>query len=189
MKRFWKSLVHWFEYGDLVPLIVIVSAVHYAIILRSYDWYPVAVAIGLMVDLGHFRTVRAAVRYTGADLRQKSARWGMAAFMTCVAVAYQQRFYADWWLSLPLPFLIAALAWLQYVDRNVGKRSESGHMREIVESAPQLQPKKIAQLPAHICECGRSFDKQQGLAAHKRHCTYDAGKINGKIVEYADSRN
>lgn len=191
MKRIWRALVSWFEYGDLVPLIVIVSAVHYAVILRSYDWYPVAVAIGLMVDLGHFRTVRAAVRYNGAELRSRLVRWGMAAFMTVVAVAYQQRFYADWFLSLPLPFLIASLAWLQHVDRNVGKRSDPVDAPRVREIGQQkTQP---AALPAtstqYVCVCGRTFAKPQSYAAHKRHCVGGNGYSRvGELPEMLDKK-
>jgi hypothetical protein len=42
----WRGIVHWFEHGDLVPLLVLVSAVHYAIVLSEVDAWPVAVAIG-----------------------------------------------------------------------------------------------------------------------------------------------
>lgn len=174
MKKAWSTLVHWFEFGDLVPLIVIVSAVHYSLMLQAYDHAVVAVAIGLLVDLGHFRTVRAAVRYSGASRRTAATRWLMALAMTAVAVAYQQRYYGDWWLSLPLPFLIASLAWLQHVDRATSGRSErsataASVVKPIVtvaERAALPEPKRVERVK---CEtCGRSFSSQQACNAHQR---------------------
>lgn len=82
------SLLNWLEHGDLVPLIVLVSALHYSVILQAHDHIITATAIGFMVDLGHFRTVRAAVRYAPIKTRAKQkqnahrreyvTRWGMA---------------------------------------------------------------------------------------------------------------
>lgn len=117
ISRVWQSVVNWFERGDLIPLLVLVSAVHYANILAEYDYWAVAVAIGLLVDLGHYRIIREAMTYTGTSKKGITIRWTFAAMMTGMSLAYHQMFYNNFWLSAPLPLLIAALAWLQRVDR------------------------------------------------------------------------
>ena len=130
MKNIWNKLTNWFEYGDLVPLIVIVSAAHYIAILKDNDPLYSAIAIGILVDLGHYRTVRAAVRYQSKFLFRGFWRWLIAAGMTTISLNYHQRYYNDYWLSVPLPLLIAALAWLHKVDANVGK-SQSKTQSEV----------------------------------------------------------
>lgn len=185
ISRVWQSIVNWFERGDLIPLLVLVSAVHYANILSEYDWWGVAVAIGLLVDLGHYRVIRAAVRYTGSNGWESLARWLIAAVMTAVSLSYHQRFYNDWWLSIPLPLLIAALAWLQRVDR--AKPSESVAKPSKIaanESKTEQEVSKVAQTLCKpsannladvsnesklvCCDCGFVAKNQLALNAHMR---------------------
>jgi len=167
----WKALVHWFEFGDLLPLLIIVSAAHYIAILSDHDYWPVAVAIGILVDLGHYRWVRAAARYTGGDKRQLITRWLFAILLTVISFAYHQRFYQDYWLSIPLPLLIASLAWLGEVDKRIGKRlpaEQSETKPQAIEpptkpSEPDPQPE-----PQYICSCGYVAKSQNALNAHNR---------------------
>lgn len=198
LKSLWTRLVSWFEYGDLVPLIVIISGVHYADMLAGYDHWFVAIAIGLLVDLGHFRTVRAAVRYGGSDNQQKIIRWLMALAMSAVAITYQQRYYDDWWLSAPLPFLIAALAWLQRVDGIATKSQAATHSEtkakpkpdkaEAVPLPAKPEPKK-AKPVLFGCElCGQEFQSQNALNAHARYHKR-ASKNGHKASEGAIHRN
>lgn len=161
ISNFWRWLVEWFERGDLVPLLVLVSAYHYAAVLAGKDALLVAIAIGLLVDLGHYRTIRAAVRYNG-DWKQAATRWVIAIGMTILSLNYHQRYYSDWWLSAPLPLLIAALAWLQHVDRRPAK--ETHHAEPAKVDAPIMRA-----LPTHVClVCGTACESQQSLAAHMR---------------------
>lgn len=163
-KASWSYLVHWFEYGDLVPLLVLISAVHYAAVLAGKDSWPVAIAIGLLVDLGHFRTVRAAVRYSGDDRWQGATRWLIAAGMTALSLNYHQRYYADWWLSAPLPLLIAALAWLQKVDQRAGAKPKA----EKSEDVPALSKSNADPAPLYLCSCGYEAKSLPALNGHKR---------------------
>lgn len=170
IKRLWSALVDWFEHGDLVPLLVVVSAVHYSTILAKYDAWPVAVAIGLLVDLGHYRWVRAASRYSGNSKREAATRWAIAGAMTAVSLAYHQRFYADWWLSVPLPLLIASLAWLSKVDRpqtSKGKAAASETQATVTEQASEPEP-------MHVCWCGYEARSQNALNGHKRRHAAEA---------------
>lgn len=171
INRVWQSLVNWFERGDLIPLLVLVSAVHYANILAAYDWWGVAVAIGLLVDLGHYRVIRAAVRYNGVNVWESVARWVIAAVMTAVSLSYHQRFYADWWLSIPLPLLIAALAWLQRVDRAKPSETKSAAAKP---SEPQSEAERgISKLAAEYCE----------LSANPKIALADVSEIERKLSE------
>ena len=160
----WLYLVNWFECADLVPLLILVSAVHYASVLATKDPLPVAVAIGLLVDLGHYRTIRAAVRYAGSSKAQTAARWAIAAGMTALSLSYHQRYYQDWWLSAPLPLLIAALAWLQQISNPVGAARQQGGSKPPTAE----KPIKPAEQPLYRCECGYVAKSQAGLNGHKR---------------------
>lgn len=197
----WAWLMAQFERGDLVPLIILVSAVHYTAILAGHDVPAVAVAIGLLVDLGHYRWVRAAVRYklpttkrktqVKAGRRELFVRWALAAGMTALAVLYQQRYYADWALSLPLPALVLSLAWLAEKDKTQGER-KAAQPAAIVAPAPAPQIAQAAQpaqlLPAspapaalpHCTACGLEFTgahPAQQASAHHRYCP--ARRTNG----------
>jgi hypothetical protein len=178
LKNAVNIITNWFERGDLVPLIVIVSAVHYSVILHGRDFVIVAIAIGLLVDLGHYRWVRAAVRYNGANNRERLLRWALAFGMTVIAIAYQQRYYADWWLSLPLPLLIISLAWL--AEKNKRGSSETPTVR-IIESEPK---------PDYLCDyCGYEAQTQNALNGHMRkHKPRLEARRNGREVEHEKTR-
>ena len=199
MKRLWSWLVDWFEYGDLVPLLVVVSAVHYAAVLADKDLWPVAIAIGVLVDIGHFRTVLAAFRYNVPGQRRKrggwlhrlasrvngqlAARWMIALTMTAISLAYHQRYYDDWWLSAPIPFLIAALAWLQQVDKRTGKNATHSDAFRRIPSRIPTHPKSA---PSHTCKiCGASFAKSTELATHTRWTHREQApepeRVNGRV--------
>ena len=180
MNKLWQSIVNWFEHGDLVPLLVLVSAIHYIDVLGNKDKWFVAVAIGLLVDLGHYRWVRAAARYTGSFRWGGFTRWVFALAMTCVSLVYHERFYTDLWFSIPLPFLIASLAWLSKVDANVGKRtvSELSAKQAKLKTPKSLSSAKSSEPPAFLCDwCGETktqkgkpFANVQQVSGHKAHC-------------------
>lgn len=195
----WSWVVDWFEHGDLVPLLVVVSAWHYAAVLADADAWPVAIAIGILVDIGHFRTIRAAFRYNVPGKRRRrgwparmahavgiringqlSARWMIALTMTAISLAYHQRYYDDWWLSAPIPFLIAALAWLGQVDGR-GKKPPS---ENATHSATHPTHKKTG--PTHTCKtCGATFARSTALAthvrwSHQRAAAPEPERANGK---------
>lgn len=163
-----QSIIDWAEQGDLILLIVMVSAVHFAYVLADYDYWPVAVALGLLVDLGIYRTVRYAVRYQGASKAERIARYAIAGAMTAVSYVYHLRFYGDPWLAAPVPFLIAVLAWLdrrKYAEKPARMAQDETHEENDVR---------------YVCvSCGASYESQQGLAAHSRKHLRE--KTNGKV--------
>lgn len=167
---FWNGLVNWFERGDLVPLIVIVSALHYSQILKAHDHVIVATAIGMMVDLGHYRTVRSAVRYSGSSIRTRNIRWLMTFFFTAVSIVYQQRFYNDWWFSLPLPLLIVALAWLQQTDKiGVQRRAIAEEKPEQSEQSQSKPKAKTYIATCEVCDWSKNGYKSKRAATNGKN--------------------
>ena len=169
IKRAWVFVLNWFEHGDLVPLLIVVSAAHYSAVLAGKDHIVVAVLIGILVDLGHYRWVRAAARYTGGKRPQIITRWGFMILLTGLSLLYHQRYYQDWLLSIPIPLLIASLAWLTKVD---SRPEASAKPMQTMHPAPEYVP-VVVQAPAeHMqseChECGALFASKQAKAAHMR---------------------
>ena len=194
LSKAWKAIFEYLEHGNLVILIVLVSAVHYALILQTWDTIAVAIAIGLMVDLGHYRTVKAAVRYrtpkpTKDDKRSWFSlhhtgiiRWAMALFFTAIAISYQMIYYdGDIRFALPLPLLIVGLAWLSETNKAVGTKRKSAK-RKPAQRTPAPKPTKrkpkrmVGKIPCP--DCGKMVSGQPGLAGHKQHCP--AVNVNGR---------
>ena len=163
----WKKAHAWIETGDYILPMILVSVAHYIGVLAGRDLMPVAAAIGLLVDLGHYRLVKAALKF-GAWF------WLAALGMTVIAFGYHFAFYsvagADLLeaalLAVPIPFLIITLAGLSVKERWARKFAESAAQgsqdaRKETQSTPQS---------VFACGlCGAEFPKQQGLAAHIRH--------------------
>lgn len=147
-----RAVLEWFEHGDLVPLIVVISAVHYSAILHEYDHIVPAVAIGTLVDLGHYRWTKAAVRYSGESFKERAGRWAMVLVMSAIALNYQQRFYNDWWLSVPMPLLIASLAWLNQKDNKPAKKEKVQQVLTEVHPLMLQELQPIAQPLAPILD-------------------------------------
>lgn len=175
-----RSILNWFEHGDLVPLIVLVSAIHYAAILRTHDNIFAAVSIGTLVDLGHYRWTKAAVRYTGENNWERFGRWVMVLVMSAIALNYQQRFYNDWWLSVPLPLLIASLAWLNQKESK-NKPAISQLEPAKIQRVAKVEPIAPAIQLIKCDHCPREFATQSALNAHQRtHKPNGAGRADGK---------
>ncbi len=172
VKQAFAAIIHYFEHGDLVPFIVVVSAWHYSAILREHDHLIAAVSIGTLVDLGHYRWTKAAVRYSGDDTREKIGRWVMVLVMSAIALNYQQRFYNDWWLSVPMPLLIASLAWLNQKDsKSQQKPAKSEKVSAISEPTPAKAEPVF--LTCDICgathgKSGNPIRTQAAMNAHMK---------------------
>ena len=61
----WRAVQHWVEQGDLILPIIIISVAHYAAVLERKDFWFIAFAIGVLVDLAGYRLVKAAIKYSG----------------------------------------------------------------------------------------------------------------------------
>lgn len=198
MKRLsaaFRFVVDYFEHGDLVPFIVVVSAIHYSAILREHDHLIAAVSIGTLVDLGHYRWTKAAVKYSGENGWERAGRWVMVLVMSAIALNYQQRFYNDWWLSVPMPLLIASLAWLNQKESK-GKSAIS-QQKPAKAELKEVEPPQIpafaepasakadpAFLTCEICgdthgKSGNPFITQAALNAHMKAHKAAAQPVNG----------
>lgn len=106
----WHKLSSFFEDGDLTPLAVLISVAHYGPVLVEHgENVIVAWAVGALVDLLHFRTVRRLFQASGR--RAVIGHAFIALLTTFMAAGYHYRFYnGDWLLALPIPIGIAVLA-------------------------------------------------------------------------------
>lgn len=107
LDNLWNRIAHFFEYGDLTPLAVLVSVAHYGPVLVAHGEHAViAYIIGTLVDMLHFRTVRRVV----FSFNYKEA--AIAVLTTAMALGYHMRFYSyDLLLAVPIPLGIAILAY------------------------------------------------------------------------------
>lgn len=83
--RYVKAIVNWIETGDLIPAILLVSIPHYVDVLSGYDYVYVAVAIGFLLDIGHYRSIKLAMR---------GGSWWWAAVMTVGVFGFHVWFYS-----------------------------------------------------------------------------------------------
>lgn len=115
MFTLWRKVLNWIETGDLILPVVAVSAAHYAVVLAGKDLWFIAFVIGVLVDLGHYRIIKAAIRYGG---------WFYVAalVMTALAFGFHLAFYGggDWrdlMAAAAMPICIMFLAGLSVKER------------------------------------------------------------------------
>lgn len=115
MEKILRKLAIWFETGDLIPLLILVSVPHYAMVLAKFDFWLVAAVLGLLVDIGHYRTIKAALRGKG---------WTWMIVLTILSFAFHTAFYwlgeAGAWampIGAAVPTVIFALAWISKTER------------------------------------------------------------------------
>lgn len=185
IRRAWAAAADWLEKGDLVPLMIAVSAYHYIRVLWGDDPWPVAVLVGVLVDLGHYRTVKIAARYTGKRKHVLIGRWVVALAMTAVSLSYHWRFYdGDWWLAAPMPVLIAVLAYFQrhgYAEAFGDTKEERTIAEDDAEDA-QSERSGNGRAPYWCEACEMGFDSPQAYAGHCRGAEHkqNASVIGGK---------
>lgn len=126
-KQLWHNISTFFEDGDLTPLAVLISVAHYGPVLVAHgENLLVAWAVGAMIDLLHFRSVRRAVTVHN---------WMnviIGALTTAMAIGYHLRFYnGDWLLALPIPLGIAILA--QHAASQ--RQEETNDLQGVAEAA------------------------------------------------------
>lgn len=112
--RSYKTILHYLETGDLIPFLVVVSVFHFVGALGKYDLAPVALAVGVAVDVGMYRVIKAALKYGGW--------WWLAAVaITAVSYGYHVEYYSGapnaLVLAVPIPLLIILLAALSHRER------------------------------------------------------------------------
>lgn len=127
---YWKRLLNWLENGDLVPWVILVSIPHYHEVLKLYEWWVAAAAIAVLVDLGHYRTIKQALAGRG---------WFWMFILTGVSYGFHVAFYIvggaaalwSWLLGAVVPILLFALAWLSSKERwGQRARKDAGNLPE-----------------------------------------------------------
>lgn len=112
--RAYKTGLHYLETGDLIPFLVVVSVFHFVGALGKYDLAPVALAVGIAVDVGMYRIIKAALKFGGW--------WWLAAVaITAISYGYHVEYYSGapnaLVLAAPIPLLIILLAALSHRER------------------------------------------------------------------------
>lgn len=102
----WSYIVYVFEKMDIVPPIIAVSVVHYAGALQRKDPLVVALIIGFLVDIGHYRSIKAFIR------KNELKRFILMVILTGLTGYYHYLWYGNLAMTLAIPILIIALATL-----------------------------------------------------------------------------
>ena len=162
MKRIVSMFVNWFESGELAPLIILVSVPHYAQVLARYDFGPVAAVLGFLLDLSHYRTIKAYQNGRGA-------LWMVV--LTVFSFGFHFAFYwlggGGWWslfLGAAVPVVIFALSYLSFTER-WGQKA-----RKSAESLTVSRPEQET-LPGNLPEVAGMLDKPAEMPKSWRHLT------------------
>jgi len=108
----WRAVQHWVEQGDLILPIIIISVAHYAAVLERKDFWFIAFAIGVLVDLAGYRLVKAAIKYSGWF-------WLAALVMSGFAFAFHLEFYvggAGWFYPMAAAAIPACIIFLAHLS-------------------------------------------------------------------------
>ena len=142
-QTYWQRAATFFETGDLVPFAVVVSSVHFvtALVVYGGESWPVAVLVGIFVDMLHYRTIRYAVRG-----RTRTAVI-LAALTTAMSYVFHLLFYIDGGafvpvyllLAAPLPFGIFILAWQQEQARSEAAQADAAAAQALADDHKRLQ--------------------------------------------------
>jgi hypothetical protein len=173
MRRILNAFINWFENGELAPFIILISVPHYAAVLSKFDWGPVGAVLGFLIDLVHYRTIRAFQRGYGKT-------WMMV--LTSFSFGFHFAFYwiggAGWaalFFGAAVPVVIFALSFLSYAERWSQKAAKAAQENVSVshraaDALPDAAHPGLPEAhPARICgECGASCKSQNAYAAHMR---------------------
>lgn len=142
-QNLWQRAANFFESGDLVPFAVTVSSVHFvkALVVYGGESWPVAILVGIFVDMLHYRTIRYAVRG-----RTRTAVT-LATLTTAMSYVFHLLFYIDGGafqpvyllLAAPLPFGIFILAWQQEQARNEAVQADAAAAQTLADDHKRLQ--------------------------------------------------
>lgn len=153
--RAWGWIVWLFEKADIIPPLVIVSAYHYGGALVDYDLLPVAIVLGVLIDLGHYRSVKAAIK------TPELPQFAVMITLTCMTGYFHWLWYRNIILAATVPALIICLSLLS---------KWGGWERQAIVFAPQAKVKQAEAKPeqkAFACEiCQAEFDTQKQLSGH-----------------------
>ncbi len=170
----WQRIAGFFENGDLVPFAVVVSSVHFvtALVVYGGESWPVAVLVGVFVDMLHYRTIRYAVRG-----RSRVAIL-LAVVTTVMSYVFHLLFYIDGGafapvyllLAAPLPLGIFILAWQQEQARAEAAQADATAAQNLADDHKRLQEehKRLQREHKDLQAVGKAWqtlnDEAQALA-------------------------
>lgn len=168
IEKVFRKFTLWFETGDLIPLLILVSVPHYAFVLAKYDFWLVAAVLGLLVDIGHYRTIKSALRDKG---------WTWMVILTILSFAFHCGFYAlvgsgAWAVPLgaAVPTVIFALAWISKTER-IGEKLTRQVGDKVTTVAPDVAPmaQKVTRATRlnDICRVNVSRNGDGPMTAHE----------------------
>ena len=135
----WGGVVWLFEKSDIIPPLIIVSSWHYAGALRGHDPAFVAVILGVLIDLGHYRAVKSYLRALNGR------RFAVMAVFTAMTAYYHWLWYRDYLLAAGVPLLIIGLALLSKWDKWEGQAAK--FTVTVAEKAPGMSDNDAPRLP------------------------------------------
>lgn len=106
-RKLWGFVVWLVEKADIIPPLVFVSAWHYAGALAKLDPPAVAVILGVLIDLGHYRSVKAVMARP-----EERRRLVVMTTLTVMTGYYHWLWYRDIILAVTVPVLIICLSLL-----------------------------------------------------------------------------
>lgn len=144
--RLWTKLVNWFENGDLMPPIILVSVPHYAHVLSGYDWWPVAAVVGFLVDISHYRTIK-------SYLKDHGKFWMI--ILTVMSFGFHFGFYfmggaglASIFFAAAVPIVIFALSFISKNER-LGEKARKEAEKWEIKAEPKAEvPVVSGEVPA-----------------------------------------
>lgn len=91
----YESLTEWLENLRILPLVLVISGVHYSNVLWEHDGPILAILVAIILDVTHFGSLKQVVTATTWKSR---LGWGFGSvLLTAWAFALQYQFYADGW--------------------------------------------------------------------------------------------
>jgi len=123
MKQLFRSVMNWLENGDFLLAIILVSVAHYTLVLRAYDWWPIAAFLGFSIDLSNYRAIKLYLKDKGSALM---------VVTSIVSLAFHIAFYAmgraGLWSGLlgsAVPIAIFCMAYIAKVERLDAKAAKA----------------------------------------------------------------
>lgn len=106
LRKLWGFIIWVFERADIIPPLIIVSAWHYQGALTAHDPPPVAIALGVLIDLGHYRAVKSYLNTF------QGRRLIVLVVLTAMTGYFHWLWYQNVILAAAVPLLIICLALL-----------------------------------------------------------------------------
>ncbi len=148
----WIKLVNWIENGDLVPFVILLSVPHYAGVLQKYEHVTTATAFAILVDIGHYRTIKAVMK------GNKYQPWGWMILLTVISYGFHTSFYyfaeAAPWAAFILggvvPSLLFALAKMSNMEKLGAKaKKDAGNLLNVTEQVTGTPDQEAEKVPLY----------------------------------------